>query len=163
MKKFVFGMVVLAASRPNDCFHMAYEASRLALEHMMPVILLTDGYVANGAEPWKIPDLDKEYLSITHKMVKREEEKTGKFLSYNRDSETLVREWAIPGMKGYEHRIGGLEKADVTGAVSHEPENHQKMTEILGKIYSNEVIKKEILNKNIDNALEIALKLNRGN
>ncbi len=123
-------LVILAASRPNDCFHMAYEASRLALEHMTPVILLTDGYIANGSEPWKIPDVDKQYASISHKMIDPDKEVRENWHWIARDPNTHVREWAIPGMPGFEHRIGGLEKDFETGDVSYDPANHQKMCTI---------------------------------
>ncbi len=126
-------LIIVAASRPNDCFHMAYEASRLALEHMTPVILLTDGYVANGTEPWKIPDVDKSYASIKHKMLDPNEVNTEDWSWIQRDEKTLVRDWAIPGMKGLEHRIGGLEKDFTTGNVSYDPANHQKMCEVRQK------------------------------
>jgi 2-oxoglutarate ferredoxin oxidoreductase subunit alpha len=123
-------MIVVAASRPNDCFEMAFEASRLALEHMTPVMLLTDGYIANGSEPWKIPDLNKEFTTINHKMVDPEKMDKENFQWMKRDPETLVRDWAIPGMPGLEHRIGGLEKDFETGNVSYDPANHQKMCDI---------------------------------
>lgn len=127
-------MIVIAASRPSDCFEMSYEAARLALHHMTPVLLLTDGYIANGAEPWRIPDIKKEYRPITHKLVKDNSSigENKKFNSYVRDDE-LVRPWAIPGMKGFEHRIGGLEKENITGAVSHNPENHELMVNLRAK------------------------------
>ncbi len=119
-------MIVVAASRPNDCFHMAYEACRLTLEHMTPVVLLTDGYIANGAEPWKLPDLKKNYSTIKHKQVSGAKPEGEEFLAYSRD-EFLARPWAVPGTPGYEHRLGGLEKADGSGNVSYDPENHEKM------------------------------------
>lgn len=122
-------MIVVAASRPNDCFEMAYEASRLALEHMTPVVLLTDGYIANGAEPWKIPDLTKTMNKISPKTVTKELAEGEEFLAYKRD-ENLVRPWAIPGQAGYEHRLGGLEKALDTGNVSYDPNNHETMCHI---------------------------------
>jgi 2-oxoglutarate ferredoxin oxidoreductase subunit alpha len=122
-------LIIVAASRPNDCFHMAYEASRLALEHMTPVILLSDGYVANGTEPWKIPDVDTRYASIKHKMLDPEAVDKENWSWIKRDDKTLVRDWAIPGMPGFEHRIGGLEKDYATGNVSYDPANHQKMCE----------------------------------
>ncbi|MCB9095874.1 MAG: 2-oxoacid:acceptor oxidoreductase subunit alpha [Halobacteriovoraceae bacterium] len=122
-------IIVIAASRPNDCFHMAYEASRLALEHMTPVILLTDGYIANGTEPWKIPDL-KEYSKIETKLVDGKKPAEEKYLPYTRDEKTLARPWAIPGMPGYEHRLGGLEKQENTGNVSYDPMNHETMCRI---------------------------------
>ena len=132
-------LIIVAASRPNDCFHMAYEASRLALEHMTPVILLSDGYVANGTEPWKIPDVDTKYASIKHKMLDPEAVDKENWSWIKRDDETLVREWAIPGMEGFEHRIGGLEKDYDTGNVSYDPANHQKMCEIRQKKVDNAV------------------------
>lgn len=123
-------MIVVAASRPNDCFHMAYEACRLSLQHMTPVMLLTDGYIANGTEPWLIPDVDANYSEIKHQMVDPDKVSKEDFNWIERDPETLVRKWAVPGMKGLEHRIGGLEKDYVTGDVSYDPENHEKMCNI---------------------------------
>ncbi len=120
-------LIIVAASRPNDCFHMAYEASRLALEHMTPVMLLTDGYIANGTEPWKIPDVDTYYAAIKHKMLDPTQVDKENWSWIKRDPQTLVRDWAIPGMAGLEHRIGGLEKDFDTGNVSYDPTNHQKM------------------------------------
>jgi 2-oxoglutarate ferredoxin oxidoreductase subunit alpha len=118
-------VVVMAASSPSDCFHYAFMASKIALERMMPVILLTDGFLANGSEPWKIIDMS-ELPEITPRFVK---EGTEDYQPYRRVSDKMYREWAIPGMKGFEHRIGGLEKMAVTGTVSYVPENHQVMTE----------------------------------
>jgi 2-oxoglutarate ferredoxin oxidoreductase subunit alpha len=119
---------VLAASTPSDCFEAVYEAVRIAIEHMTPVIFLSDGYIANGAEPWKFPSSDD--LKPIHARYKTElghgEEK---FQPYLRD-ENLVRPWAIPGTAGLEHRIGGLEKENITGNVSYDPENHQLMVKI---------------------------------
>jgi 2-oxoglutarate ferredoxin oxidoreductase subunit alpha len=117
---------VLAASSPKDCFETAYEAVRIALQHMTPVFVLSDGYIANGAEPWMYPKSDdlKPIDTALKKDVSEEP-----FLPYERD-EKLVRAWAIPGVKGLEHRIGGLEKEDKTGNVSYDPENHQKMVEL---------------------------------
>ena len=132
-------LIIVAASRPNDCFHMAYEASRLALEHMTPVILLSDGYVANGTEPWKIPDVDANYASIKHKMLDPDSVDKEKWSWIKRDETTLVRDWAIPGMEGLEHRIGGLEKDYDTGNVSYDPANHQKMCEARQKKVDNVV------------------------
>ncbi|MDF1882049.1 2-oxoacid:acceptor oxidoreductase subunit alpha [Sulfurimonas sp. MAG313] len=122
-------LIIVAASRPNDCFDMAYEASRLALEHMTPVMLLTDGYIANGTEPWKIPDVDTNYAEIKHKMLNPKDVNKENWSWIKRDSKTLVRDWAIPGMQGLEHRIGGLEKDFDTGNISYDPANHQKMCE----------------------------------
>ena len=117
-------IVVLAASTPSDCFYYAFMASKIALERMVPVLLLTDGFLGNGSEPWKIPQM-ADLLTITPRIAKDADE----FKAYKRDENTLAREWAFPGMKGFEHRIGGLEK-NITGTVSHDPENHQKNTEI---------------------------------
>ncbi len=122
-------LIIIAASRPNDCFDMAYEASRLALEHMTPVILLTDGYIANGTEPWKLPDIDADYAQINHKMLDPTTVDTENWNWITRDPKTHVRDWAIPGMPGLEHRIGGLEKDFTTGNVSYDPLNHQKMSD----------------------------------
>lgn len=121
-------LVVLAASRPNDCYEMAYEACRIAVEHMTPVILLTDGYIANGAEPWRIPD-PAAFPAIKPHFVDGKKDPAVPFKSYERD-QSLVRPWAIPGMAGYEHRIGGLEKENITGAVCHDALNHQVMTDL---------------------------------
>lgn len=122
-------IIVVAASKPNDCFHMAYEASRLALEHMTPVMLLTDGYIANGSEPWQIPDLAK-YSKINTRLVDGKKPADEKYLPYKRDEKNLARTWAIPGTPGYEHRVGGLEKAENSGNVSYDPTNHAKMVKI---------------------------------
>jgi 2-oxoglutarate ferredoxin oxidoreductase subunit alpha len=116
---------VLAAATPGDCFWTALEASRIALKYMVPVIVLSDGYLANGAEPWRIPTAE-EIPSIP---VKFETNPEG-FFPYKRDPQTLARPWAIPGTPGLEHRIGGIEKQDVTGNVNYEPLNHEKMVRI---------------------------------
>ncbi len=113
---------VLAASTPADCFAVALEASRLALKYMVPVIILSDGYLANGSEPWRIPRAEE----LPEIPVKFETNPEG-FLPYKRDEKTLARPWAVPGTKGLEHRIGGLEKQDRTGNVNYEPLNHEKM------------------------------------
>ncbi len=117
-------LVVLAASSPSNCFKYAFEAARIALEHMTPVILLTDGFLANGSEPWKIPDM-KSLPKITPPIVK---EDTEDYQPYRRLNDEMVRGWAVAGTKGLEHRLGGLEKMAVTGTVSYVPENHQVMT-----------------------------------
>ncbi len=117
-------VAVVAAKTPRDCFYMAIEASRIALKYMTPVILLTDGYIANGTEPWKIPSVD----SLPKIEVKFRKEKEG-FYPYLRD-EFLARPWAIPGTPDLEHRIGGLEKANIYGSVSYDPDNHDKMIHI---------------------------------
>ncbi len=119
---------VLAASTPSDCFFMAFEAVKIALQHMTPVILLSDGYIANGAEPWKFPaaaDLPAIEVKFKTSLAEGEE----KFLPYKRD-EKLARPWAIPGTAGLEHRIGGIEKQHETGNVSYDPENHEFMVKM---------------------------------
>jgi len=118
-------MPVIAAATPSDCFEVAYEAVRIAVQHMTPVILLSDGYIANGAEPWKFPSsADLRPIEVKFKQgLDKEEEK---FLPYKRD-EKLVRPWAVPGTAGLEHRIGGLEKQDITGNASYDQDNHQHM------------------------------------
>ncbi len=126
-------LVVIAASRPNDCFASAYEAVRLALKHMTPVILMTDGYIANGSEPWRLPDVEKEFGPITHCMVDPEIVNKTTFRHMNRDEKTLARPWVIPGMKGLEYRIGGLEKDIKTGCVSTDPLNHELMCHMRAK------------------------------
>jgi 2-oxoglutarate/2-oxoacid ferredoxin oxidoreductase subunit alpha len=117
-------MVVIAASTPSDCFDYAFQAVRITLERMTPVMLLTDGFLGNGSEPWKIP-LMADLPEIKPRIAKD----PSKFKAYLRTDDTLGREWAFPGMEGFEHRIGGLEK-DVSGTVSHDPENHQYMCEL---------------------------------
>ncbi|MBZ0180362.1 MAG: 2-oxoacid:acceptor oxidoreductase subunit alpha [Melioribacteraceae bacterium] len=114
-------VVVLAASTPSDCFFMAIEASKIALKYMLPVILLTDGYIANGSEPWRIPHVDE--LPRFEKSYYNNPED---FQPYRRD-ENLARPWAVPGTPGLEHRIGGLEKANISGNVSYDPDNHDFM------------------------------------
>lgn len=118
-------MPVISASTPSDCFFAVYEAVRISVQHMTPVIFLSDGYIANGAEPWKFPQsADLEPINVTFK--KGLDEGELRFLPYKRD-EKLVRPWAVPGTAGLEHRIGGLEKEDITGNVSYDAENHQHM------------------------------------
>ena len=119
-------VVILAASTPSDCFQYAFKAAKIAVEHMTPVILLTDGFIANGSEPWKIPNM-ADYPEIKAPFAK---EGTKDWLPYARDVEKLARTWAVPGTKGLEHRIGGLEKDGLKGSVSHDPINHQEMTAI---------------------------------
>lgn len=120
-------MPVISASTPSSCFEVAYEAVRIAIEHMTPVLVLSDGYIANGAEPWRFPkSADLKAINVSIIKSKDSEEK---FMPYLRD-EKLVRKWAVPGTEGLEHRIGGLEKEDITGNVSYDPENHQKMVKI---------------------------------
>ena len=118
-------VAVVAAATPADCFNMAFEACRLAVEHMTPVFFLSDGYLANGAEPWKFPTAD-ELPSFKANFAKPSDLKDGEYLPYERD-ENLVRKWAIPGTLGLEHRVGGIEKEDGTGNISYDPDNHQHM------------------------------------
>lgn len=119
-------VIVIAASTPSNCFYYSYMSAKLAMEHMTPVILLTDGYIANGAEPWRIMNTD-ELPDINPPMATPE---TEGWLPYVRDDEKLAREWAIPGMKGLEHRVGGLEKEKDTGNVNYQPVNHEYMVKI---------------------------------
>lgn len=118
-------VVVLAASTPLDAFEMGIEAVRIALTYMTPVVLLSDGFIANGAAPWRIPDAqDIPEIPITHATDPEN------FAPYNRDPETLARQWAVPGTPGLEHRLGGLEKEEGTGGVCYDGENHEKMIQI---------------------------------
>jgi len=117
--------IVIAARAPADCFECAYEAARLTIKHMTPVILLSDGFIANGAEPWKLPKIeDLPPIPVEHRTD------PVNFVPYLRDPETLARPWAVPGTPGLEHRIGGLEKADLTGNVSYDPANHEHMVRL---------------------------------
>ena len=128
---------VIAASTPIDCFDMAFEAVQIAIEHMTPVILLTDGYIANGSEPWRYPnakdlaDITPPFVSVAQSNVTPSavEGKTELFLPYARD-ERGVRPWALPGQPGLQHRIGGIEKQDKTGNISYDPANHEKMVRL---------------------------------
>jgi 2-oxoglutarate ferredoxin oxidoreductase subunit alpha len=117
-------VVIVAPATPSECFSMAIEAFRIAVKYMVPVIFLSDGYLGNGSEPWKIPavaDLPKiEYHYATPS--------DADFSPYRRDPKTLTRQWAIPGQKGLEHRIGGIEKSSETGDISYDPGNHHHMT-----------------------------------
>jgi len=119
---------VIAAATPADCFWAAIEACRIAVKYMVPVILLSDGYLANGAEPWRIPSLD-EIPAFPVKFA-TERNSPERYLPYKRDPKTLARPWAVPGTPGLEHRIGGLEKQDVTGNINYEPLNHENMVRI---------------------------------
>ncbi len=121
-------MPIVSASTPSDCFEAAFEAVRIAVQHMTPVILLSDGFIANGAEPWKFPKAD-DLLKIEVKFKTELNKDEEKYLPYLRD-EKLARPWAVPGTPGLEHRIGGLEKQNITGNVNYEPENHQLMVNI---------------------------------
>jgi 2-oxoglutarate ferredoxin oxidoreductase subunit alpha len=117
-------VVVVAASTPSDCFHYAYMSAKIALERMVPVVLLTDGFLGNGTEPWKVT-----LLADLPPITPRFATDVTTYKPYKRDPKTLAREWAFPGMEGFQHRIGGLEK-DAAGNVSHDPANHQLMCEI---------------------------------
>ena len=116
---------VIAASTPADCFYVAFEACRIALEHMTPIILLSDAYIANGSEPWLIPSMDNLF-EIKNHIVKN----GNGFLPFKRNKKQLARNWALPGSPTLEHRVGGLEKDEQTGNVSYDPLNHQKMTDL---------------------------------
>lgn len=118
---------VIATSTPSDCFYLSIEAAKIALKYMTPVMLLSDGYIANGSEPWKLPNVDE--LETFHKEFRTEVEN---FNSYDRD-ENLARPWAVPGTPGLEHRIGGLEKQHITGNVSYDPDNHDFMVRLRAK------------------------------
>lgn len=118
-------MAVVAASSPSDCFDYAFRAAKIAMEHMTPVILLTDGFIANGSEPWRIPSMS-DYPEIVPPIVETCE---GDFMPYAR-GENLARGWAFPGKAGLEHRIGGLEKHALKGCISYEPSNHQQMVAV---------------------------------
>ena len=121
-------MPVIATATPSDCFEVAYEAVRLSVQHMKPVVLLSDGYIANGAEPWRFPQsADLPEIKVSFKKGLDADEP--KFQPYRRD-EKLARPWAIPGTPGLEHRIGGIEKQDITGNISYDPENHQHMVNV---------------------------------
>jgi 2-oxoglutarate/2-oxoacid ferredoxin oxidoreductase subunit alpha len=121
-------MPIISASTPSDCFSAVYEAFRISVQHMTPVIFLSDGYIANGAEPWKFPKSEElQPIKVQFKTELGDHEE--KFQPYLRD-EKLVRPWAIPGTKGLEHRIGGIEKQNITGNVSYDPDNHQLMVKI---------------------------------
>ena len=120
-------MPVIAATSPTDCFDAAFMACKIAVEHMTPVILLSDAYIANGSAAWHLPNLN-DYPAIVPPYVKPE--MAGSWTPFQRNPQTGVRYWATPGMKGFMHRIGGLEKSNETGAISTEPENHNLMTRL---------------------------------
>lgn len=121
-------MPVIASSTPSDCFEVAFEAIRIAIQHMTPVILLSDGYIANGAEPWKFPQ-SENLPKIDVQFISTELNQNGPFQPYQRN-EKLARPWVVPGTPGLEHRIGGLEKQNITGNISYEPDNHQTMVHL---------------------------------
>ncbi len=119
-------VIVIAASTPANCFNYAYEAAKLTLEHMTPVLLMTDGYIANGSAPWKIQSVN-DMPDIKNRRLNEFKEN---YQPYERDKDSLARSWAVPGTPGLEHRVGGLEKDKLTGNVSYVPENHEYMTRI---------------------------------
>ncbi|MEO2185899.1 MAG: 2-oxoacid:acceptor oxidoreductase family protein, partial [bacterium] len=119
---------IIAPATPGDCFFAAYEACRVAVKYMTPVIVLTDGYLANGSEPWQVPRLD-DLIPFDVKFADKSDLSDGQFMAYVRNKDTFARPWAIPGTEALEHRIGGLEKEDLTGNVSYDPENHHHMVE----------------------------------
>lgn len=121
-------MPVIATATPSDCFDVAYEAVRLSVQHMTPIVLLSDGYIANGAEPWRFPQ-SEDLAEIKVSFKKGLDADEPRFQPYRRD-EKLARPWAIPGTPGLEHRIGGIEKQDITGNISYDPENHQHMVNV---------------------------------
>lgn len=123
-------LIIVAPATPGECFTLAVEAFRLAAKYMTPVLYLSDGYLANGSEPWLIPDTkDFPKIEVSHDYDKET------FQPYSRNPDTLARPWVVPGQDGLEHRIGGLEKQDITGNVSYDPDNHQRMTDLrLGKV-----------------------------
>lgn len=120
---------IVAAASPGDCFETAIEACRIAIKYRVPVLLMSDGYLANGAEPWRLPNPD-DLATIDAGFASADDSADGEFQPYARDERTLARPWAIPGTAGLEHRIGGLEKEDLTGNVSYDPDNHQRMTDL---------------------------------
>ncbi|MDG2417676.1 MAG: 2-oxoacid:acceptor oxidoreductase subunit alpha [Saprospiraceae bacterium] len=128
-------MPVIAASTPGNCYYTAYEACKIAVKYMTPVMMISDGYLVNGSEPWIIPnpddlgDFDAEFV--------KENLTDDQYLPYKRNKETLARGWAIPGTKGLEHRIGGIEKQDVTGNVNYDSDNHEKMVQLRAKKVAN--------------------------
>jgi 2-oxoglutarate/2-oxoacid ferredoxin oxidoreductase subunit alpha len=143
-------VVIVAAQSPADCFDMAYEACRIALEHMIPVFFLSDGYIANGAEPWKFPKA-ADLSPITVEFAKERNASDDKFLPYMRD-EKLSRPWAVPGTKGLEHRIGGLEKQNITGNISYDADNHELMVKL--RQQKVDLVANHIPDQTIDNGAE---------
>ncbi len=142
-------VLILAAQSPADCFDMAFEACKLALNHMIPVFFLSDGYIANGSEPWKFPSQDSlPDIDVTFAVHNPEQ---SKFLPYQRD-EKLARPWAIPGTPGLEHRIGGLEKQHITGNISYDPANHEFMVKLRQEKVDQ--VANYIPEQNIDNGPE---------
>ena len=153
--------IVIAATSSSDCFDYAFEASRLALEHMTPVILLTDGYLANGSQLFRIPEM-KNLPKINPPLASENDEN---YMPYKRNPENYVRQWAVPGMEGLRHRLGGLEKWDETGNVSTDPENHQKMVDYrekkVQKVADN-IPKQEIIGEDTGDLLVVSWGGSRG-
>jgi 2-oxoglutarate ferredoxin oxidoreductase subunit alpha len=141
---------VIAAYSPSDCFTSVFEACRIAVEHMTPIFFLSDGYIANGSEPWKFPTSDI-LPTINAVFAEPRQEGDGKFMPYKRD-EKLVRKWAVPGTKGLEHRVGGIEKEDITGNISYDPDNHEHMVKTRAQKVEN--IADTIPLQQIDNGKE---------
>ncbi len=139
--------VVLAPSTPSNCFNFAFEAARLAIEHMTPVFVLSDGYLGNGSEPWRFPEMaELPEIKTPSGKINPEDYKP-----YERDKEKLVRNWVIPGMPGLEHRIGGIEKEEDSGNISYDPENHERMVKIRAEKISrvkNNIPPQEIIGAN---------------
>ena len=157
-------MPVITSSTPGDCFYVAYEACRIAVKYMTPVMVLTDGYLANGSEPWQIPKLS-DLKDIKVKFANKSSKVDDQYMPYLREKKTLARPWALPGTTGLEHRIGGLEKEDVTGNVSYDPENHHHMVETRAKKVANissEFDKTEIYGKKSGDVLILAWGGTRG-
>ena len=149
---------VVAAARPSDCFDTAYEAARIALKYMTPVFFLSDNTIANGAEPWRIPDVSTLPSVTTRIESNGSNAEEFEFMAYARDEETLARPWAIPGTLGLEHRVGGLEKQDLTGNVSYDPENHEKMSRLRDEKVAriaNDIPPTEVFGQNGDELLII--------
>ena len=122
---------IIAPQSPSDCFDAALEAARIATTYRTPVFLLSDGYLANGSEPWQVPNVSElPDLTVTFENNWTNEDGSTEFMPFARDPETLARPWAIPGTPGLEHRIGGIEKADITGHISYDPDNHDKMVRL---------------------------------
>ena len=143
-------MPVIAAATPGDCFYAAYEACRIAVKYMTPVMLLTDGYLANGSEPWNIPKVEKlEPFDVNYA---KKPNADGDFFPYLRDEKTLARPWAIPGTPGLEHRVGGIETEANTGHVSYDPENHHNMVvarqEKVNRV-QHDIVETEIFGKEV--------------
>jgi 2-oxoglutarate ferredoxin oxidoreductase subunit alpha len=144
-------MPVLAASSASDCFHIMIEAFQMAVRYMTPVMVLSDSYLANSAEPWRIPEIESLPQGVV-RMARAEDFGEEGFQPYRRDPDTLARPWAIPGTPGLEHRVGGLTKANVTGSVVYDPENHAEMVNMRAEKVNR--IAEEIPPLDVDGAQE---------